>query len=163
MTNENDLSNAKIVVWEEKYNIGIELIDNQHKQLFKLTNQLYVACFAEDDVLQTAFKEAMSCMVEYVRFHFDAELKLLAAIHYPDYKNHQKKHEDLIKKILEYAKDYREGKKFVPNNFVRTLKDWILSHIAIEDKLYSTYVHEQIKKGALSLTSLKKIESSIST
>jgi len=154
--------NSEIVVWSDKYATGIETLDNQHHELVDLTNQLYIACLAGDDVLNTVFKDAMSRMVEYVRFHFSAELKLLKAIDYPDYNNHKKMHDDLIKEILLAAKDFDDGMKFVPNNFVRTLKDWVFGHIAVYDKLYRAYVTEQIKNGALTEKELKKIELSVS-
>ena len=162
MINENTQTNAEIVVWDEKYATGIELIDTQHKQLIVLTNQLYEACFAKEDVLHTIFKEAMGRMVEYVRFHFNAELKFLNAINYPDYNNHKKMHDNLIQEIISAGKGHSEGKKFVPNNFVRTLRDWILSHIALHDKAFSVYAWEQVKKGTLTLKAMKEIEASIS-
>ena len=154
---KNNTNNKEIVIWSDKYATGIEQIDVQHRQLVILTNQLYAACFAKDDVLQTAFKAAMSRMVEYVRFHFEDELKLLNAIGYPDYQSHKKMHDTLINKILEASKSYGEGKKFVPNNFVRTLVDWVFSHIAVYDKRYSAYIMERIKNGLLSPEKLKTI------
>jgi hemerythrin len=48
--------------------------------------------------------------------------------------------------------------KFVPNNFVRTLKDWVFGHIAVYDKLYRAYVTEQLRKGELTEKELKQIE-----
>ena len=160
----HEAENTEIVVWDDKYATGIELIDNQHRQLVDLTNQLYFACFSGegDEELFTVFKDAMSRMVEYVRFHFGAELKLLDAINYPDYHNHKKMHEDLIRDILEAAQDYEEGKRFVPNNFVRTLKDWVFGHIAVYDKIYAAYVAEQKRKGVLTDKMLKEIGLSIS-
>ncbi|MDR1840065.1 MAG: bacteriohemerythrin [Treponema sp.] len=152
---------SEIVVWDDKYATGVETLDNQHHQLVDLTNQLYIACLAGDDVLNTVFKDAMSRMVEYVRFHFSAELKLLKAIDYPDYDNHKKMHNDLIKEILLAAKDFDEGMKFVPNNFVRTLKDWVFGHIAVYDKLYRAYVTEMLSKGELTEKELKQIELTI--
>ena len=150
-----------IVIWDEKYATGIELIDMQHKQLINLTNNLYVACSARGDNLQTVFKDAMKRMVDYVRFHFEAEVKLLAAIRFPDSVNHQKMHDVLIKDILDAVKDYSEGKKFIPNNFVRTLVQWILSHIAFYDKQYANFAMESIKNGTLTVEKLKEIEASI--
>jgi hemerythrin len=41
------------------------------------------------------------------------------------------------------------GKMFVPNTFVRFLKDWILTHIAVSDKKYSTYIFDLKKQGKL--------------
>jgi len=152
---------SEIVIWEDKYATGIELIDNQHRRLVELTNQLYLACLAGDEALSTVFKDAMSRMVEYVRFHFSAELKLLNAIDYPDYHNHKKMHDNLVQDILDAAKDYSEGKRFVPNNFVHTLKDWVFGHIAVYDKIYAAYVAEQKRKGDLTDKMLQEIGLSI--
>jgi len=155
------IKNTEIVVWEDKYATGIELIDNQHRRLVELTNQLYLACLAGEEALQTVFKDAMHRMVEYVRFHFSAELKLLQAIDYPDYHNHKNMHDNLIEDILDAAKDYEVGRKFVPNNFVRTLKDWVFGHIAVYDKIYAAYVADQIRKGDLTEKMLREIGLSI--
>jgi hemerythrin len=169
MENQNDgavsghkIKNTEIIIWNDKYSTGIQAIDNQHRQLVELTNQLYLACMAGEEVLYTVFKDAMSRMVEYVRFHFTAELKLLAAINFPDYHHHKKMHDDLVRDILEAAKEFNEGKKFVPNNFVRTLKDWIFGHIAVYDKIYAAFAAEQLRTGVLTDKELKEIELSIS-
>jgi len=153
----NSIANAlgndstMFVAWDEKYSLKIKPIDNQHKELIKLTNELHKACLSRNEEVKTAFKDAMSRMVEYVHFHFGREQELLQRINYPDYPNHKRQHEALVKDILIAAKDYNEGKKLVPNQFVRTLKDWIYSHIAVYDKLYASFIDDQIKKGLLSV------------
>jgi hemerythrin len=154
MTNKNNSSASEpatvtIIEWSNVYKTGINKIDEQHKELVKLTNELYSACLSNPGALQTVFKDAMSRMVEYVKFHFTAELEILSRINYPDFPEHKKQHDELIHKILGAVKDYSEGKKFVPNNFVRTLKDWIFSHIAVYDKNYSLYIVSQKNKGLL--------------
>jgi len=151
------IENSEIVSWSDKYATGIELIDSQHHQLVDLTNELYRACLSGGEERLAVFKDAMSRMVEYVRFHFAAELKLLDAIKYPDYNKHKKMHNDLVEEILEAAKKYDDGKKFVPNKFVRTLKDWVFGHIAVYDKIYSAYVAEQKSKGVLTDQSIREI------
>jgi hemerythrin len=140
-------NSAEIVKWGPKYEVGIKLIDAQHRELVSLTNELYRACIARDDSLGTVFKEAMSTMVKYVRFHFGAENELMKRIEYPNYLAHTKEHKILISKILEAAKDYEKGNKFAPNHFVRTLKEWIFGHIAVSDQIFAVYVSELKKKG----------------
>jgi len=161
MAKENDIiettENAQIVSWSDKYATGIELIDNQHHQLVDLTNELYRACLSGGDERLAVFKDAMSRMVEYVRYHFSAESKLLETIKYPDYNNHKKMHNDLVEEILAASSKYDDGKKFIPNKFVRTLKDWVFGHIAVYDKIYAAYVDEQKRKGILTNKQLKEI------
>jgi hemerythrin len=138
-----------MVEWNARYATGIPLIDDQHKELVRLTNQLYEACLTGDDNAEEVFKEAMSEMVDYVHFHFAAEEKLLERVKFPVMICHKKQHETLIKEILEAAKNYKEGKKYVPNNFARLLKDWILTHIAVSDQAYMTYIMDLKKRGLL--------------
>ena len=139
----------RIIGWSDKYSVGINLIDTQHRELVSLTNELYRACFTSEAGLGDVFKEAMHRMVEYVKYHFTAEMKLLEKIRFPDCNNHKKQHDELVKKILETVKEFSGGKKFVPNNFVRTLEDWIFGHIAVSDKIYAAFVRDQKKKGLL--------------
>jgi hemerythrin len=141
--------NKDLVVWDDKYATGIQLIDNQHKELVSLTNELFRACMDREVIQQEVFKETMKRMVDYVRFHFGAEQELLQRVKYPDFTEHKKQHDTLVRQILESVKEYNEGKKMVPNQFVRTLRDWILSHIAHYDRLYASYIAAQIKKGSL--------------
>jgi hemerythrin len=148
MVNKN--VNQDLVVWDDKYATGIQLVDSQHKELFSLTNELFRACMGMEQSLNDVFKETMGRMVEYVRFHFGAEQELLQRIKYPDYQEHKRQHDTMVRNILEAVKGYAEGKKFIPNQFVRTLRDWILSHIAYTDMLYVSYIANQKKKGLLS-------------
>jgi hemerythrin len=141
--------NIVFVKWVPEYEVGIKLLDAQHRELVSLANDLYRACVATDNSVGTVFKEAMSKMVEYVRFHFSAENELLERIGYPDYQAHRKEHETLVKKVLEAAKEYDKGNKLVPNHFVRTLKDWVFSHIAVSDQRFAVYVSELKKKGLI--------------
>ena len=138
------------IPWNESFSVGIEFIDKQHKHLFALTNQLYQACRAGGDERYTAFKEAMSRVVEYVRFHFTAEQDLLQRVKYPDYAEHKGEHDKLIMQVIDFTKENSENKRFVPNNFVRFLKEWIVGHIGHNDKMYGFYIAEQKKKGLLS-------------
>ncbi|WP_010260937.1 bacteriohemerythrin [Treponema primitia] len=141
-----------LVEWDDRYSVGIPLIDDQHKELIRLTNELYKGCLAGDEAAHDYFMSAVKGTVDYVKYHFSAEEKLLENAKYPEIADHKRQHEGFIKQILGDVQSYQGGKKFVPNVFVRYLKDWILSHIAVMDKKYAAYILGLKKQGALTST-----------
>ncbi|MDR1107591.1 MAG: bacteriohemerythrin [Spirochaetaceae bacterium] len=141
--------NDIIVEWDDRYLIGIPLVDDQHKELIRLTNELYESCLLGDEAARETFKSAIRKLVDYVKFHFGAEERILKNINYPEFAVHKRQHEDFVRQVLEEVKNFEEGKKFVPNIFVRFLRDWILTHIAMEDKKYAEYILALKKKGGL--------------
>jgi hemerythrin len=149
MTNE-EAEEVLIVEWDDKYSVGIDLIDGQHKELIENTNKLYQGCLSgTDDERKVFFMQAVKSVVDYVKFHFSAEERMLENVKYPELSAHRKQHEGFVKKLLDDVQSFKEGQKFVPNNFVRFLRDWILSHIAMEDTKYSRYIFDLKKNGKL--------------
>ena len=128
------------VVWEDRYVLGIPEVDAQHKELFSLTNELYDACCQGSEIAQSEFRDVIHKAVKYVGYHFSSEEKLLADANYPKLAEHKKEHERFVKKVLEGVRDFENGRSFVPNTFVRFLRDWILEHIAVSDREYAEYL-----------------------
>jgi hemerythrin len=142
------MNNQNILVeWDDRYLVGIKVIDDQHKELIELTNTLYKGCLRGDEAAKAYFKEAIHSAVDYVKFHFAAEEKILEQVQYPELPEHKKHHESFVKKVIEDVKSFEGGKTFVPNEFVRYLKDWILTHIALMDKEYAVYIKNMKKKA----------------
>jgi hemerythrin len=138
-----------LVEWNEKYSVGIDLIDTQHKKLISLTNTLYKGCLMGEKEAQRYFRETIQATVDYVKYHFTAEEKLMEYVKYPDFVNHKNLHSGFVMEILEGVKSFQSGRKFVPNTFVRYLKDWILSHIAVMDRQYASYILSRNKSGTI--------------
>ena len=132
-----------IVSWSDSLSVGIEFIDNQHKHLIGLTNELYQACKLGGNTLDTVFKTTMHRVSDYVHLHFAAEQKLFTMINYPDSAEHKKEHDSLIYKVIKTLKEYGSDKSFVPMDFVVYLKDWIVVHIANSDQKYGVYYNKR--------------------
>ncbi|MCL2601888.1 MAG: bacteriohemerythrin [Treponema sp.] len=145
--NSNNIE--ELVVWGAKYEIGVPIIDKQHQELVGIINELYRSCRTNgSEEVNAAFKDAMRRIVGYVRFHFSAEQELLERLQFPHFKNHIRQHEVFVRDIFDAARDFRDGKRFAPHVFVRTLRDWVLGHIAVSDKQFAQYFTEQKKMGS---------------
>ena len=139
------------VTWSDSLNTGVTMIDEQHRHLIDLTNELFQACKLGGDTLDSVFRTTMKQMVDYVRFHFSYEQDMLLRIKYPKLKEQKSEHKKLVKTVLEATKEYGDkSKRFVPNNFVRFLRDWIIGHIGHHDKMYANYIVEQLRNGRIS-------------
>jgi hemerythrin len=149
MTSENP-DKGLIVEWNDKYCVGIPLIDEQHKALIENTNTLYQGCLrGTEEEKKAYFMNTVKSVVDYVKYHFSAEEKMLENVKYPQLCEQKKQHETFVQALLDDVKGFQEGQKFAPNNFVRFLRDWILSHIAMEDTKYARYICDLKKNGKL--------------
>jgi hemerythrin len=133
----------EFVKWDDRYSVGISKIDLQHKKLIEFTNYLYNACRVSSDEANEQFKQTIKKSVEYVMIHFKTEEDLMIKYNYHDFLIHKKEHTDFIKQILEETYNFENNKLFIPNKFVRYLKDWLLSHIAITDNKYKDFFHSK--------------------
>ncbi|MDR2072351.1 MAG: bacteriohemerythrin [Spirochaetaceae bacterium] len=149
------MTKNNLIEWSDRYRIGIPLIDEQHKKLIDMTNTLYTGCLEGDKEARIYFLKTIHEAVDYVRFHFSTEEKLLERIKYPDLTAHKKQHEDFAREIISQVQAFQQGKPFVPNVFVRYLRDWVLTHIAVSDKLYAAYLLELKKQGVLFSMAIK--------
>jgi hemerythrin len=139
--------NPDLVEWKDSYSVGIKAMDAQHKGLLQMSNDLFTGCLLGGSTAKEYFKMTVHKSVEYVRYHFMTEETFLEKIGYPVLAEHKKQHEAFVKELLSQVKNFEDGQKFVPNNFARYLRDWVLTHIAVEDKQYAAFYTERLKEG----------------
>jgi hemerythrin len=135
--------------------MGVKIIDDQHKGLLDFVNDLYSHSTGNEKEERLYFKEVIQQAVEYIKTHFATEEKFMIATKYPGYAAHKKTHDSFTLTVIDSVKEYETGKRLVLEKFARFLKDWVLSHIAIEDKQYSDYfwkIATRKADGKLSIT-----------
>ncbi|MCL2192588.1 MAG: bacteriohemerythrin [Treponema sp.] len=137
------------IPWEDRFAVGIPLVDNQHKELLNLANALHDTCRQGKEFVPEGFKKTAGAAVEYVKVHFSTEEKIMERVNYPGMAEHKAEHQKFVRKVLEEVRNFEDGVSFVPNRFVAFLKDWILSHIALMDKKMADYVLDLAKRGLL--------------
>jgi len=140
------MSDKDFIKWKDEYSVGISYIDDQHKKFLDMINKLVEACNQGEDVASKVFKMTIKDLFEYVKFHFKTEEDILIRYKYPeeDYNLHKKEHEQFMIKVLEFVSDFENGKKYVPNQTTRFLKNWLLQHIIVIDKKYAIFLKEKM-------------------
>jgi hemerythrin len=139
------------VQWESRYALGIKIIDEQHKRLFDLTNELYEKCHLGDNAVHDQFIKTLHMMVKYVIEHFSAEEKIMEHVGYPRTAEQKEQHAAFTKKVIEESQKYAGGIVGVPQDLVHFLRDWLVSHIAVYDQVLADYIHHLKKSGTTNL------------
>lgn len=123
--------------WKDEYKLGIPIIDEQHKKLFEISENLtYMHDINE-------LKEIFLFLDEYLNFHFKTEEKLMEKYNYPHLEEHKKIHDELKEKIEGYIELYFMGNFSVLDDLEELIIQWIETHILGEDKKYHSYIREK--------------------
>jgi hemerythrin-like metal-binding protein len=124
--------------WTTQYSVKVNELDNQHKKLFDLINQLY------DALNQGKGKEIvgpiLDGLISYIRSHFSTEEKILSAQHYPEFTQHRQQHDLFVKKVFELQAQYQSGQLAMSANVLSYMRDWLVSHIMKTDQSYTTFL-----------------------
>jgi len=130
---------SELVSWSAAFSVGIKVIDDQHKELFALINDMFNHVLGDEQTERVYFKKVIQKAVEYVKVHFGTEEKIMLHTKFPGYLEHKKAHDAFVMTVVTKVQDFEAGKKFVLLEFTQFLKEWILTHIAIMDKGYFSY------------------------
>lgn len=132
----------EFIAWSDALSVGVNEIDNQHKTLVEMVNQLSEGIHGGWG--KEARKEVIDKLIDYTRVHFATEESLMSIAKYPSYSAHKKKHEDLIEMVKEYVKKYEQDPDSSSYELLYFLKRWLTEHIMRDDKTLGGYL---IKKG----------------
>jgi hemerythrin-like metal-binding protein len=121
-----------LVTWSDQWKIGNTLIDNQHKRLVSLMNELNDAMVAGKG--NDALEKILRALVTYTQTHFADEEKLMVRLNYKDYPRHLAIHREFTTTIKGFHEKYRSGNSHLTVQLLVTLKDWLVNHIKNEDQ-----------------------------
>ena len=132
------MSSSQFVEWKDDYSVGIDSIDQQHKKLLNLINQLQTA--VDYSTGEQFEREALDELVDYTKTHFTYEEGLMRDNDYPDFEPHKLQHEKMFEKVREVLDEYEQDQDTAMANAADYLKDWLINHINGTDKEYSSYL-----------------------
>ena len=150
---DNEIEIFEVFPWNKNFEVGIELIDLQHKELVKILNKLasHLANLSTPLILNEVFDE----LANYADYHFHSEEEIWKANFKDDIwlTTHQKTHSSFISEVIR-IKDNKDNKSLddVIHDIVSFLSQWLAYHILDNDK--------RMAKAVLSLQSGYTLEES---
>jgi hemerythrin len=135
--------------WTSDLSVGVQEIDNQHKELFERINSLRTAMSLGKG--RTEIGKTVKFLEEYVVEHFSTEEKYMSRYDYGAYLVHKAEHQAFIKDFSEFKKKL-EGLEsqggitsFLTIDVQHRLVDWLLNHIGKIDKSLGAFLATEMK------------------
>src|SRR5690554_4177768 len=133
--------------WDDILSVGIEVVDDQHQELFRIGRELvYVlentsAGLDQYDDIVKLIKELHT----YAIFHFSEEEQLMEAADFIGLPAHRFQHKIFVKKIEEIELDnLDEDQKNHALDLLDFLANWITNHIMKVDREYIPEVQKYL-------------------
>lgn len=116
----------------ERHRLGHEELDAQHEALFAQVNRLH------DLAASLHGRQALAGQLAELReetvLHFSREEELMRRVAYPGFPEHRRLHDILTRQLQDLELRHREGSLALSLPVMTYLKDWLVHHIAAEDR-----------------------------
>ena len=123
------------LIWQDRFNIGVEVIDKEHRKLFNIINRLFT--FSEQESKRRwVCEEGIKYFKDHAMKHFAEEEVYMASIHYPGFETHRRLHDNFRLKTLPELEKELAQTDFSPdaiNHFLGVCTGWLIGHTLTED------------------------------
>lgn len=125
--------------WNSSLAIGIDAIDNQHKQIFEHLLALENSVAKRDPWHIVRF--LLSQLAEYMKFHLAVEEAMLEIVRYPQCADHGQAHVKIMDQIADLEKQLQQiGSE---TTLVKFFEDWFVHHVLSDDRQYAAYIKKE--------------------
>ncbi len=129
-----------LMSWGAGLSVNIKQIDDQHKKLIGMINELHKAMKLKKS--NSAMGSILDRLADYTVTHFATEEKLFAQYGYPEEKAHVELHRKLVAQVVDIQKKFKAGNAMISMELMSFLKDWLVNHIQGTDKKYSSFLRQ---------------------
>ena len=130
-----------LLSWSKQYQIGNDLIDNEHEELFRLINAFHDH-WLEKRERQTIIP-LLNQLVVYAQMHFRHEELIMQGAEYPKLAEHQQVHEAMVETIFKLRQSFEAHDSHLEMNTMKFIKTWLLEHIIQNDYLFRDFLIRQ--------------------
>ena len=127
--------------------IGVDQIDNEHRRLFELVNEV-ANLLIKNDINRSDVNAVLMELDEYAVLHFKHEEEYMKEINDPELPKQKEQHQEFVVKVREIIQGDLESKndKETLTNVVEYVARWLFSHILSSDTMIGVYQRMDAKK-----------------
>lgn len=125
------------LIWKEQYNIGVPIIDKEHKKLLHILNKLF-DFGQKEEKSHFACQEAQKYFKDHAIQHFADEEAYMASIGYPGLEAHKRIHRDFRGRMLPALEKELEQTGYCGtsiHHFLGVCAGWLIGHTLMEDRM----------------------------
>lgn len=119
------------IIWDDKLSVGIDVIDEHHRYLFDLINDLYEVVANKRGAREVA--RLIKALDAYAKIHFRAEEQMMTHYGYQGIDRQLHQHHAFEEKIGEFYEELHANPFVTQFDVLSYLRDWLINHILIED------------------------------
>ena len=127
--------------WKEEYDLGLEKIDNQHRQMVDMLNRLYEA--KKSDAVHQIIEETLNGLVSYVEIHFADEEAAMREANYPDLDQQRRQHLEMTDEVIRMRNLMLQGGEPATFELLNFMSEWLKEHISGSDQKFGVFMHDQ--------------------
>lgn len=117
--------------WDDSLLVGIEAIDDQHRQLFDIMEKVrgLIPTDSDNPEVGGLLKE----MITLTQAHFRDEERLMEEMRFPDRERHKRLHRDISARIVAMLEKLKAGEDFGAKDLLEFIERWQIEHVQAED------------------------------
>jgi len=133
-----------MITWKEEFSVGVEALDQQHKDLFHYFNDLD-GIIQDRDVSKQKLRFALQFLEKYAANHFSHEESCMHKHSCPVAGKNKMAHEKFIEayNILEYKFNQNDDSFAILKELHSFLESWLVEHIFKIDTRLKPCVHKE--------------------
>lgn len=132
------------LIWSnEDYSVNIPAIDNEHKLLIALLNEIASAMNTQGSFHIQIIIEKLTTLSKHIKMHFESEERFMILNNYPEYNEHKAEHTLLLEQLNKFEVRFKSENKAFNEKMLLFLKDWLVRHIILYDKKIGNYFRDK--------------------
>ncbi len=126
------------VTWNSRYDTGIQIIDEQHRELFEIVERLrrMIQECAARDVVEALLGDLLACSER----HFATEETYMSKFAYPDLPQHVSEHASMLTSLRELLAKFQESHQSMALMVPTFMEGWLKHHISDGDFGFVTFL-----------------------